>query len=106
MKATATTASKAELNFVSRSILKRDTLRGLDRNKSKGEAIRLIATCLEEWGFYLNMVSGDTILGDKGQRSLAFSRDDNEGRMIENARIQFVWEKLDDERMEFLAYVS
>jgi hypothetical protein len=89
---------------ITRKILQSDTLRGLDRNKTKGQAIAEIARALEKAGnFSLDTVTGDILLGDHGCRFLSFSEN---GETVENAAIYFVWEKLDDDRTEFLAYVS
>lgn len=95
--------SQKERTAITKEILKSDTLRGLDRSKTKGQAITEIALALERAGFTLDTVTGDILLGDHGSRFLSFSEN---GETVENAAIYFVWEKLDDVRYEFLAYVS
>jgi len=90
---------------ITRHLLKSDVLRGLDRTKSKGQAIAIIADALRNTGqFNLGLVTGDTLLGDGGSRFLPI--ENLNGEQVENACICFCWEKLDKDRMEFLAYVS
>lgn len=95
--------TQAQKTRITRELLKFDILRGLERNKTKGNAINFIAQALRLAGFELGLVTGDTILGDNGCRFLEITKD---GMGVENASVYFVWEKLDESRMEFLAYVS
>jgi hypothetical protein len=97
--------TQAQKTRITRELLKFDILRGLDRSKSKGYAISKIAEALGKAGFFLDTVTGDILLGDGGSRFLAIRWGLN-CVQVENASIYFVWEKLDDDRMEFLAYVS
>lgn len=99
-----TTITTAERRAITESILSKPLLRGLDRTKTKGQALNVISECLSNCGFNLNMVSGDTIMGDKGQRQLMFRRK-GEDQSIDNASINFVWEDLGWNKYEFLAYV-
>jgi len=98
---------------------------GLDGNgrfEKKEHGLSAITDALSSLGFQLNMVSGDTIMGDKGQRNLPFRRTNDPGAdvftdkpEIENSRIVFVWERLDGpgfayphapSKFEILAYAS
>jgi hypothetical protein len=104
----------SERTRIARALMCSDLLRGLDRNQSKPRALWAIHEALTKCGFVLDMVSADIIMGDKGQRCLSFSRQDDlidgDGVRIENAAICFVWENLaatvESPRWEFLAYVS
>lgn len=108
-----TTISTVERRAITESILSQPLLRGLDRTQTKGKTINLIAECLRVNGFDLNMVSGDTMMGDTGNRQLSFSRT-GEDQSIENAAIALSWTELsgsfwtdhNSKRYEFIAYVS
>lgn len=108
--ASATHLTVSERKAITKGILSCDLLRGLDRTKTKGQALGAINAILNEQGFFLNMVPGDIIMGDHGNRSLPFSRQ-GQDQSIENASITFVWEELSGikwgaKRWEFIAYVS
>ena len=113
MKATTTTITTAERRAITEAILNTQLFRGLDRTKTKGEAISALCCLLDRFGFNLQMVPGDIIMGDHGQRNLSFSRHDEE-QSVENATIHFGWENLsgsfwtdhNSKRYEFIAYVS
>ena len=93
---------------------------GLDGNKrfeSVSKGLHAVTSVLHAMGFNLDMVSGDMIMGQKGQRNLTFRRSNDEGAdpftekpEIKNSRIAFVWENLSNEgqtpRYEILAYPS
>ena len=80
---------------------------GRFNNASKG--ISAVSVALDSVGFNLDMVSGDIILGDKGNRLLPYRRkttDSNiESPEIKNSRIAFNWEKLGD-KFEIQCYAS
>jgi len=101
------------------------TKAGLDGNgrfEKKEHGLSAITDALSSLGFELNMVSGDLIMGDKGQRNLPFRRANDPGAdpftdkpEIENSRIVFVWERMDGptfqysnapSKFEILAYAS
>ena len=96
-------ATQSDKTRITRELMKFDILRGLERNQSKGRAINTIAQALRLAGFELGLVTGDILLGDHGCRFLEITKG---GVGVENLSIYFVWEKLDESRMEFLAYVS
>ena len=98
---------------------------GLDGNgrfEKKEHGLQAITNALSSLGFQLDMVSADTIMGDKGNRNLIFRRansvgDDpfSEKSEIQNSRISFNWERLDGpthqypnspSKFEVLAYAS
>lgn len=93
---------------------------GLDGNgrfQSVSQGLRAVTDALSSLGFNLDMVTGDMVLGEKGQRQLSFRRTNDPGAdpftekpMIKNSRIAFVWENLSGEgatpRYEILAYPS
>lgn len=107
-----TTITTAERRAITQGILNSNVLRGNDRTKTKGQALAVINSILKECGFYLNLVPGDIIMGDHGQRQLSFTREGAEDQSIENASINFVWENLTGTKYsshkiwEFLAYVA
>lgn len=104
---TPTTISANERTLITRQLLAQDVLRGLDRTKTKGQAISVIAQCLDRCGFELDLVPGDILLGAHNTRHLSFSRKDA-GQSIENSSVVFVWEQLDrnGKVMEFISYLS
>jgi hypothetical protein len=98
---------------------------GLDGNgrfEKKERGLAAITSALSSLGFQLDMVSGDIIMGDKGNRALPFRRVNDPGAdpfsekpMIENSRISFSWERMDGpssqypnapSKFEIVAYAS
>lgn len=91
---------------------------GLDGNgrfESVSKGLHAVTDVLSALDFNLDMVSGDMILGEKGQRNLSFRRANDPGAdpftekpEIRNSRIAFVWENLagpgEDPRYEILVY--
>lgn len=84
---------------------------------SKG--LHELGNILDSCGYNLEMVTGDMIMGEKGNILLKFSRKtDNpfiEGVEIENSRISFAWENLElpdkdgfqsKKKYEILAYLT
>lgn len=104
---TTTTITTKERTAITRELLTKDVLRGIDRTKTKGQAINVIAQCLEKCGFELNLVTGDILLGPHNTRHLSFARRDC-GESIENSSVVFVWEELNKSGSltEFIAYLS
>lgn len=105
MNTNKTTLTITERTAITRQLLTKDVLRGIDRTKTKGQALNIIGDCLNKCGFELGLVSGDIILGDRGQRILPFNRA-NCDNSIENSGIVFVWEKTGNNSMEFIVYLS
>ncbi len=99
----------SEKNLITVELIGYPILTGNDRSHNKGYAINKITEALNKAGYDLNMVSGDTILGEKGNLNIGFSKSGTE-EMVDNACIHFVWENLSGDqfnpRWEFLAYVS
>jgi len=82
---------------------------------SLGEAINKLAAALDEAGFTLEMVSGDILLGDRGNRRLPFMRKPptgsdafTEGPRVEGCFINFTWENISREgrSYEVIAYLT
>lgn len=81
---------------------------------SLGTAISKLAAAIDEAGFTLEMVSGDILLGDKGNRHLPFMRKPTgsdafaEGPRVEGCFINFTWENLSREgrSYEVIAYLT
>ena len=77
-----------------------------------GKALTLIGQALDRAGFQLDMVTGDLLLGDKGQRTLPYSRKSNHpdpfqaGEEVSNSRIAIAWDKLGGNTYEVVAYVT
>ena len=84
-----------------------------NRQGGKGVAIGIISKALSAVGFELDMVTGDILLGEKGNRLLSFSRS-GIGEMpsvpVVNSRISFSWENLSGDQfnpnIEVIAYVT
>ena len=85
-------------------------LSGRDRNITLGSAVSALSAMMDRHGFSLDMVCGDILLGDSGNRLLPFrvKHEDSfsEHPMIENSRAVFAWEKMEDNRVEVVAYIS
>lgn len=111
--------SSKERNLLNAALTKFPQLTGnkkYDREGGKSSAIGLIGSILDKCGFTLDMVSGDLILGQKGNRLLSFRKkvESNdpfvEGLEVVNSRISFTWENLSNDQYkpnyQILAYVS
>lgn len=113
--------SKVERNRIS-SAFQKAGLDGNGRFVKKEHGLSAITRILDALGFNLDVVTADSIMGDKGSRTLIFRRKNDEGQdaftekpEIENSRIVFNWERLDGpshqspnapSRFEILAYAS
>lgn len=108
--------SKKEQNQIGNEFAKLG-LDGNGRFEKVSLGLRAVTNALSDLGFNLDMVSGDLILGDRGNRTFTFRRQNDEGQdiftekpEITNSRIVFVWENLAAEgqpkRFEVLAYAS
>lgn len=111
-----TKLSTPERNAISKAFAKVG-LDGNQRFEKKELGLRAIQNALASLGFQLDMVSADSIMGDKGSRNFIFRRANDEGQdaftekpEIQNSRIVFNWENLNNEgqpsRFECIAYVS
>jgi hypothetical protein len=85
------------------------TLTGRSRKTTIGKALTELAEIFSRHGFSLDMVTGDIMLGDSGNRLLpyrvAHEQAFEEHPMIENSRVSFSWYKEGD-LVEIVAYVS
>lgn len=98
---------------------------GLDGNgrfTKKEHGLAAVTKILDALGFNLDMVTADSIMGDKGSRSFIFRRKNDEGQdiftekpEIENSRIVFSWQRMDGpthqypqspSKFEILVYAS
>jgi hypothetical protein len=89
---------------------------GLDGNGrfvKKEYGLGAVTSALNSLGFQLDMVTLDTIMGDKGSRNFTYRRKNDEGQdpftekpEIINSRIVFTWELLAPDKFEILAYAS
>lgn len=106
-----------ERKAINDEITKHKELDGNLKVDSLGKALTILTNALDSVGYNLDMVTGDLLLGDKGNRSLIFRRKSTstdpfvEGTEIENSRISFNWEvtSTDDsglKRYEVVAYAS
>ena len=91
--------NKKERIKIQTSIHKNKMLGGNLKIDSKSKALWEVGKVLSSCGFTLDMVTGDQILGPKGNVLLSFSRKSKNpyiaGTEIENARISFTWENLE-----------
>lgn len=91
----------SEKKKISNEMHKYKELGGTVKVPKLGVALNKIQMALDAAGFQLDMVSGDMLMGNKGNRLLPFRRkstsDDpySEGSAIENSRINFTWEITD-----------
>ena len=98
-------------------MVKFPVLGGTFKVSKPSEALAFIHRALHSVGFELDMVTGDILIGDKGQKLLPFSRipenPASEGEQITNSRISFNWEVTSvspknplDKKVEVVAYVT
>lgn len=91
-------------------------LDGNGRFPKKEHGLQAVSQALSLYGFQLDMVSADLIMGDKGSRNFIFRRANAAGQdpfteqpEIENSRIVFTWENLgtpENPKFEILVYAS
>jgi hypothetical protein len=111
-----TVLSTAERHKINNAFHTSDVLKGIQKVRKPSEGISVISNILGKLGYTLDMVSGDMLLGDKNTRHLPFRKkwdgEDpfNEHPQIENSRINFTWENLENRRhtpsIEIIAYAS
>lgn len=91
--------NKKERIKIQTAIHKNKMLGGNLKIDSKSKALWELGKVLSSCGFTLDMVTGDQILGPKGNVLLSFSRKSKNpyiaGTEIENARVSFTWENLE-----------
>ena len=106
--------SPKERNLISKEFSKVG-LDGNGRFASLSQGLHAITNVLSSFGFNLDMVTGDSILGDNGVRNLFYRRANDEGAdpftekpEIKNSRISFSWHNFSTSgqppRYEILAY--
>lgn len=109
-----------ERRVISEALASCPILNGCDREGSFGRALNRINELLGDYGFQLDPVSGDLLLGTNGNRLLPFRRLNHtpdpfhENPRIENCEISFSWECMnrqqphvrDASRLETIAYLS
>ena len=109
--------SASERNKISKQLGASPVLQGNEKVHKPSEGIKYVVQALDRVGFQLDMVTGDILLGDKGQRLLPFFRKsvtpNQEGEPIQNSRISFTWEVTSvsstnslDKKFEIIAYVT
>jgi hypothetical protein len=101
--------------------LDKPELKGLVKFTSVSNAIGFLAGVMAQVGWSLDMVTGDTVLGQKGTRRLPFRPvvpecfdPFQEMPQVENCFVVFVWENLDrlsngvseNPRFEIITYLS
>lgn len=91
--------TQKERQMITAAIHEYPELGGSPKLPKKERALTIIGQALDACGFYLDMVSGDTIRGSKGSRALPFGRkpanpEAEDGVIIENSAVIFVWEDL------------
>lgn len=117
-KSDETKITTSERNKISAAFAKVG-LDGNGRFEKKEQGLAAVTSVLDQMGFQLDMVSGDMIMGDKGNRTFIFRRKNDPGQdpfsekpEISNSRIAFVWENMGSSspdassRFEILAYAS
>lgn len=86
----------------------------------KGKALNIISTILDKYGYSLDMVSADIIMGDKGNRLLPYRKKGDpsdpfsEGPEVINSKVSFTWENMEEPfhvsnkspRWEIIAYLT
>lgn len=106
-----------ERKSINHAIQKIPELGGNKKVDGVGKGVSILAKVLDILGFQLDMVSGDLLLGQKGQRLLRFRRKSTgtdpftEGPAIENSGISFAWENMTQDQfgtkvIEIVAYAS
>lgn len=100
-----------ERQAVSGSLGANPATNGNDRSRSLAQALQEVEKVLQEFGFTMGMVSMDEFIGDKGFRTLPYSRTYRESEadsLVENSRVCISWEKTSDDplRIEVVAYLS
>lgn len=95
------------IHSINKAMAKSPVLNGCDRAHGKGYAISRIADILSEFALNLDMVSGDTIMGEFGNRQLDIFEGENR---VEGTTVSFTWCNLSCDpyqpRWEFIAYVA
>jgi len=105
MNTTKTTA--ATRRRISNELASTPATNGCLRTLSKGMVLNVICDILRKSGYTLDTVTGDILLGDKGNRILPVITDDENTSTVDNMAISFTWEKLDENgSMEYIAYVA
>jgi hypothetical protein len=86
------------------------SLSGNMRHGSTTSGLQELTRILAAHGFSLDIVRGDTIIGDRGIVTLPFrpTSDDSATELpqVTNSFAVFSWTKLDEDRTEVLAYLS
>lgn len=110
-------ASKRDRSAIVSAISSGKILDGNVKVQSVGRGISALAGALDKAGFILDMVSGDLLLGDRGNRDLTFRRknlpdaDPFSEQPAFETRVHFVWENVGDrsheqKRFEIIAYLT
>ena len=114
----SSTINKKERIKIQNALHKSNVLGGNTKVDSISKGLFEVGNALDACGFNLQMVTGDMILGPKGNILLSFSRKvENsfvDGVEIENSRISFTWENLEKvdggfegkKRYEIIAYLT
>lgn len=113
------TINKKERIKLQNALHKSNVLGGNTKVDSISKGLLEVGNALDSCGYNLQMVTGDMILGPKGNILLAFSRKGEnsfvDGVEIENSRISFTWENLEKiekgnfepkKRYEIIAYLT
>jgi len=112
------TINKKERIKIQNALHKSNILGGNTKVDSISKGLWEVGNALESCGFNLQMVTGDMILGPQGNILLPFSRKGEnpfvDGPEIENSRISFTWENLENlengvqvkKRYEIIAYLT
>lgn len=111
--------TSSERKKISNELHKFSVLQGTEKVHKPGAAIKYITQALNAVGFQLDLVTGDILMGDKGQRLLTYSRlprdpkPFSEGAQITNSRISFSWDVTSvsptnnlEKQFEIIAYVT
>ena len=114
----SSTINKKERIKIQNALHKSNVLGGNTKVDSISKGLFEVGNALDACGFNLQMVTGDMILGPKGNILLSFSRKGEnsfvDGVEIENSRISFTWENLEKveggfegkKRYEIIAYLT
>jgi hypothetical protein len=101
LQESTSTLTARERRLLNNAIHKEPILGGNEKVGKLGKALAVLTRVLSDSGFVLDMVPGDLLLGDKGNRALSFRRalpegsdPFDEGQEVDS-KVSFNWENLD-----------
>ena len=112
--------SEGEKKKINNEFHSKSELGGNIKLDQKGKALNIISSILDKYGYSLDMVPADIIMGDKGNRLLTYRKKGDpsdpfsEGPEVINSRVSFTWENMEESfhvsnkspRWEIIAYLT